>query len=161
MLQVQFLRYSALIFNHWLYRSHLSTSRMYHVFNIKNVFIFYFDLHGITWRVSHVRQEMLTLPEHLISPFNGGFPLFLYDLPILPMSRQAFVGNNLVLVATTWTDFFWRFYWDKASMLSYLDLCEFGFAKPKQPFISTCESNSYTCIQYMFNIYFHQINSNS
>ena len=63
-------------------------------------------LHGITWRVSHVRQEMLTLPEHLISPFNGGFMLFLFYLPILPMSGQAIYWSKiLVLFALEWTDF--------------------------------------------------------
>ena len=40
--------------------------------------------------VSHVRQGMLTLPEHPMSPFNGGFMLFLFYLLIPSMSGQAF-----------------------------------------------------------------------
>ena len=43
---------------------------------------------------------MLTLPEHLISPFDGGIMLFLFCLPILPVSGQAFYRSTvLVLVA--------------------------------------------------------------
>ena len=52
-----------------------------------------------------MRQEMLTLPEHLISPFNRGFMLFLFYLLILPMSGQAFYWSTiLVLFALVWTD---------------------------------------------------------
>ena len=45
------------------------------------------------------------LPEHLISPFNGWFMLFLFYLPILPMSGQFYWSTILVLFALEWTDF--------------------------------------------------------
>ena len=40
------------------------------------------------------------------SPFNGGFMLFLFYLPISPMSGQAFYWSTiLVLFTLVWTDF--------------------------------------------------------
>ena len=47
--------------------------------------------------------------------------LFLFYLPILPMSGQAFYWSMiLVLFAMVWTDFN-VVYWDEAPMLLYLD----------------------------------------
>ena len=52
---------------------------------------FYMCFHtgfGTTWRVPHAEQEMLTLPEHLISPLCfRGFMLFLFYFPILSYVR--------------------------------------------------------------------------
>ena len=64
--------------------------------------------------------EMFTLPEHLISPFNGGFMLFLFYLPILPMSGQAFYWSTIwVLFASIYGLLLTltNVYWDEAPML--------------------------------------------
>ena len=59
--------------------------------------------------MSHVRQEMLTLTERLISPFNGGSMLFLF-----------YWSTILVLFAFVWSDLT-NVYWDEAPVLLHLD----------------------------------------
>ena len=61
------------------------------------------------WKINS-RNKIITFVIFLIrapvSPFNGWFMLFLFDLPILRMSGQAFYWSTiLALFALVWTDF--------------------------------------------------------
>ena len=71
----------------------------------------------------NVRQEMLGLLEHLISPLAWGFMLFLY------CSWHINVWTSIVLLKQFGFDCYdmdwfycWRVYWDDASTLMNLDL---------------------------------------
>ena len=63
---------------------------------------------------------MLTFSENLVSPFNGGSMLFLFYLPILPMTGQTFYRSTiLVWVALIYGLLLMltNVYWDEAPML--------------------------------------------
>ena len=76
-----------------------------------NVFV----VHRTTWRVSHVRQEMLTFPQHPISAFNGGFMLFLFIYWFCKCPGKCFIDQQF---------WFWLL-WNWLMLLlnnAYLDL---------------------------------------